>query len=136
MTPRAEPEQPRQDSVGRPSGETLTLTVPVPPSANRWHRHVGRRVLLSADARAYLRALPSHLPPMTPLAGPLRVEIRWCRARKAGDVDKRGAILLDALQGLAYADDSQIADYRIWRDDSQPASPCMVVTLTPLGGPC
>ena len=50
-------------------------------------------------------------------------------------MDKRGGILLDALQGLAYANDSQIVDYRIVRDDSQPKSPRMVVTITPMGEP-
>lgn len=120
---------PRMDSarVG------ATLTVPVPPSANRWHRHVGQRVLLSSEARAYLKALPAHLPGLQPIDGPIRVDIRWVRERRSGDVDKRGAILLDALQGLAYHDDSQVADYRIWRDDSERESPRMVVTITPLG---
>ena len=110
----------------------ITLIVPVPPSANDWHRHVGRRVLISAKARAYVKALPYHVLPMNPFVGPIRVEIRWFRARRAGDVDKRGAILLDALQGIAYTDDSQIADYRIVRDDSEPKAARMVVTITPL----
>jgi Holliday junction resolvase RusA-like endonuclease len=113
-------------------GSAATLTVPVPPSANEWHRHVGRRVLLSAAARKYVKALPAHLPALQPFTGPIRVEIRWYRARKAGDVDKRGGILLDALQGLAYANDSQIVDYRIVRDDSQPKQARMVVTITPI----
>jgi hypothetical protein len=108
----------------------ITLTVPVPPSANEWHRHVGNRVLLSSVARKYVKALPAFVPDMQPLTGTLKLEIRWYRARKAGDVDKRGAILLDALQGLAYANDSQIADYRIIRDDSQPKQARMVVTIS------
>ena len=64
----------------------------------------------------------------------LRVEVRWFRERRSGDIDKRGAIMLDALQGIAYADDKQIADYRIIRDDSQRDHPRMVVTITPLDG--
>ena len=126
-------QQPRHGPNATLPALGAILTVPVPPSANRWHRHVGRRVLLSAEARAYLRDLPNHLPDLTPLTGPIRVDIRWYRARRSGDVDKRGAILLDALQGIAYADDSQVADYRIWRDDSQPAQSRMVVTITPMG---
>lgn len=36
------------------------------------------------------------------------VTIAWYRGRKAGDLDKRINIALDALQGVAYENDSQI----------------------------
>jgi hypothetical protein len=130
--PRKSPESPRHGPNAPAARVGATLTVPVPPSANEWHRHVGGRVLLSSVARKYLKALPALLPDVQPIDGPLKVEIRWFRARKAGDVDKRGAILLDALQGIAYGNDSQIADYRIVRDDSQPKAARMVVTITPV----
>jgi Holliday junction resolvase RusA-like endonuclease len=129
------PETPRHAPNATAPRVAATLTVPVPPSANEWHRHVGSRVLLSSAARKYVKGLAQHIPDMPPFTGPIRVEIRWYRARRAGDVDKRGGILLDALQGLAYANDSQIADYRIVRDDSQPKAARMVVTITPLGEP-
>jgi Holliday junction resolvase RusA-like endonuclease len=126
------PETPRHAPNATSKVSAATLTVPVPPSANEWHRHVGNRVLLSSAARKYVKGLAAHLPALQPFTGPIRVEIRWFRARKAGDVDKRGGILLDALQGLAYDNDSQIADYRIVRDDSQPRQARMVVTITPI----
>lgn len=109
-----------------------TLTVPVPPSANRWHRQYrGQRTpSLSPEAKAYLADLPNHLPPgLMPFDGDVVVDITWFRARKSGDVDKRGAILLDALQGFAWDDDKQVADYRIRRDDSQPGRARMVVVI-------
>lgn len=127
------PETPRHAPNATPKVSAATLTVPVPPSANEWHRHVGNRVLLSSAARKYVKGLAQHIPDVPPFTGPIRVEIRWYRARRAGDVDKRGGILLDALQGLAYDNDSQIADYRIVRDDSQPKQARMVVTITPMG---
>ena len=113
----------------------MTITVPVPPSANRWHRNVGGRMLLSSEARKYLAALPAIVAPqrVTLTSGTdLRVDVVWYRESKRGDVDKRGAILLDALQGIAYTNDAQIADYRIRRDDSDRRNPRMVVTITPL----
>ena len=122
----------------------INITVPVPPSANRWHRRVGRATVLSKEAKLYTaalrvtvladlsRAATRVVCPVFP-SEPLRVEIHWFRARKAGDVDKRGAIMLDALQGLIYGDDGQIADYRIVRHDSQPGQARMVVTVTPIG---
>ena len=125
-------QQPRHGTNGGKVAPPVTLTVPVPPSANEWHRHVGKRVLLSSVARKYLREINSRFQHLTPMAGPLRLSIVWYRARKAGDVDKRGAILLDALQGLAYENDSQIADYRIVRDDSEPKAARMVVTISQL----
>lgn len=112
----------------------MTFDVPVPPPANRWHRHVGNRVLLSSTARAYLKDLPfiARAQGVRPLEGDVAVSIVWYREAKRGDTDKRGGILLDALQGIAYADDKQVADYRIIRDDSDRAHPRMVVTITPL----
>ena len=114
----------------------ITFTVPVPPSANRWHRHVGHRAILSTEARHYLATLPAiaYLQGARPVTGDVAVSIVWFRARKAGDTDKRGGILLDALQGVAYVDDSQVADYRIVRDDSDRTNPRMVVTIAPLTG--
>lgn len=114
----------------------IRLTLPVCPSANDWHRSIvirGQvRVLLTKTAREY-----------TETAGKLAmaqgckainapkdidVEIVWYRARKAGDVDKRGAVLLDALQGIAYDNDSQIRSYFIVRQEDK-NDPRMEITI-------
>lgn len=110
--------------------EPITLTIPVPPSANRWHRRVNGRTLLSEEAREYTKTLRQRLV-CRPLTGELRVHVIWFRARRAGDVDKRAAIALDALQGIAFGDDAQIADHRITRNDSEPGAPRMVVRIEP-----
>jgi Holliday junction resolvase RusA-like endonuclease len=100
--------------------------------------------VLSDEAKAYTLEITARMADVFSRARPrvvapafrtetLRVEIRWYRKQRSGDVDKRGAILLDALQGLAYTDDRQIADYRIVRDDSQPKQARMVVTIQPMG---
>jgi hypothetical protein len=117
----------------------------VPPAYNRTTRIFRNRAVTSSDARDYADALGaivmeqfSRCRPRIVCPAfrtePLRVEIRWYRKTRAGDVDKRGALLLDALQGLAFTNDKQICDYRIVRDDSQPKAARMVVTITPMGG--
>lgn len=113
------------------------LTLHVPPSANNWHRTVKGRILVSAEARMYpksvaLSALMQRIQ-VVPSPHDIRVDIVWWRARKSGDVDKRGAILLDALQGVAFDDDKQIRSYSIERDDSEPDNPRVEVTITVLG---
>lgn len=112
------------------------LTIPVPPSANAWHRVVNGRPILSAEARAYtgavtllaLRQGARRIQAPTEIA----VDIVWYRARKSGDVDKRGAIALDALQGVCFDNDSQIKRYSIERRDDDPKNPRMELTITPV----
>ena len=135
------PEPPRHGPNDPPKVSAATLTVPVPPSANRWHRNYRgqRKPVRSDEAKAYVANLGLILHAQgwrgEPFTGDVRVEIRWYRARKSGDTDKRGAILCDALEKLVYVNDNQIADYRIVRDDSQPKQARMVVTITPMGEP-
>ena len=44
------------------------------------------------------------------------VTIRWFREAMRGDLDKRYSIMLDALQGIAFENDSQIAEIHAYRD--------------------
>ncbi len=43
------------------------------------------------------------------------VTIRWFREAMRGDLDKRYSIMLDALQGIAFENDSQIAEIHAYR---------------------
>lgn len=43
------------------------------------------------------------------------VTIRWFREALRGDLDKRYSIMLDALQGIAFENDSQIAEIHAYR---------------------
>lgn len=111
----------------------VQLTVVVPPSANRWHRVVSGRPILSAAARQYTEYVAAYslARRIQKIEAPaeIDVEIVWYRARKSGDVDKRGAVLLDALQGICYDNDSQIRRYSIERRDDDPKFARMEVTL-------
>lgn len=114
----------------------LVLTLPVPPSANRWWRSVGHRVLLSREARQYkaataLRCL-AHRVVMVRPPRQVSVSLVWYRAKRQGDLDKRLGILLDALQGLAYENDSQVIELHARRDEDADR-PRVEVTVTDLG---
>ncbi|HEV8177156.1 MAG TPA: RusA family crossover junction endodeoxyribonuclease [Gemmatimonadales bacterium] len=115
----------------------IRLTLPVPPSANRWWRSVGPRVLLSREARDYKQTVATLLmvAKVKMIAPPERVRIRivWYRARKSGDLDKRLGILLDGLQGQAYANDSQIVELSARREED-PDNPRMEVEITAMPG--
>jgi crossover junction endodeoxyribonuclease RusA len=108
-----------------------TLTLPDPPSANRWWRMVvikGQgRMLISSEARKYKERVAllggrQKLPD-----GPVKLTIDWYRERRSGDLDKRIGVLLDALQGVLYDDDSQIVEITARRHDDK-ANPRVVVT--------
>lgn len=117
------------------------LTLPEPPSANRWWRNVGGKTLLSRLARsykgdAYARALAVMRPlglRTIPRDVPVRVKLEWHRCRKAGDLDKRIGIVLDALQGVVYTNDSQIVWIEARRIDSRvKGGGAMYVTVEPI----
>lgn len=102
-------------------GDTIACYLDEPPSANRWWRMVRGRMLLSREARAYkaMVALLGEASRVTPFpkGTPVRFEMFWHRGRKSGDLDKRLGIALDALQGIAYENDSQIVEISAHRDD-------------------
>jgi Holliday junction resolvase RusA-like endonuclease len=110
------------------------LTLHEPPSANRWWRNVNGRMVTSKMARLYKQAagLSALCQGVKPIVGPLSLTVVWYRGRKSGDLDKRLGVLLDALQGAAYANDSQIVELHATRSDADPKNPRVEVTLTPL----
>lgn len=114
------------------SPKVYGLIVPVPPSANRWWRRAGTHMHKSDEARAYQQqvALRAKSLGICPIRRPSLVAISliWYRERKAGDLDKRVGILLDALQGTAYESDAQIIEIHAKRVDGT-AEPRVEVTI-------
>lgn len=109
----------------------VTLTLPEPPSANRWWRNVNGRMVTSREAREY-KARVSLLGSRNKLAaGPIRLCIEWHRGRRSGDLDKRVGVLLDALQGVLYDNDSQIVELIAKRFDDA-GNPRVAVTAESL----
>lgn len=117
--------------------KSFTFTLPEPPSANRWWRTAvipakGKKpatvnTYLSKEAREY-KARIARVGLDLQMAGPVRVQIDWYRGREAGDLDKRLGVAIDAIQGVFYANDSQIVDIRA-RRFSAPRAPRLVVTV-------
>ena len=112
-----------------------TLTLPDPPSANRWWRMVTirgqARMLVSSEARKYKERVAllggrQKLPD-----GPVKLTIDWYRECKSGDLDKRIGVLLDALQGVLYDNDAQIVEIIARRHDDK-NNPRVVVTAEAL----
>jgi len=114
----------------------VILTLPVCPSSNRWWRKWRGRMVKSEQAREYQAnaatlAIMQRIPKIDkPLE--VCVTIRWFREALRGDLDKRYSIMLDALQGVSYDNDSQIAEIHAYRHLDR-ESPRMEVIVTRLG---
>lgn len=100
----------------------IRLVLPYPPSANRYWRNFRGNVVTSAEARSYkleVAYLAKHVG-IEKLGGPVVVFVDIYRPRRVGDLDNRLKVLLDALQGVAYDNDSQVVEVHARRfDDKQ-----------------
>ena len=106
----------------------MKVTLPLPPSANRYWRLWRGHMVVSDEARAYkhgakLRALTQG---MRPLCGPVYVSLTVYRAARRGDLDNRIKVSLDALQGVAFENDAQVTEIHAKLEDD-PANPRIVV---------
>lgn len=106
----------------------MKATLPLPPSSNRYWRVWRGRAVVSTEARAYklnarLRALSQG---MRPVSGPVVLNLVVYRARKAGDLSNRIKVAEDALQGVAYTNDSQVVELHARLEDD-PGNPRLVV---------
>lgn len=113
----------------------MKITLPYPPTANTYWRHVGNRVVKSAEARQYqsavrLRWLTQEIA-LPVLTGPVSVIVTVFRPRRIGDLDNTLKVLLDSLRGLAFVDDSQVVEIHAIRFDDK-ANPRAVVTVEPI----
>lgn len=108
---------------------------PLPPSANRYWRHAGGRVYVSDEAKAYKQtvAMLARVDGAKVLTGPVAVAVAVYRARKAGDLDNFLKILLDALQGIYYANDNQVREIHATLHDDR-HDPRVEVAITSLRG--
>ncbi len=117
-----------------PASGVTRLVLPVPPSWNRSYRQgqgrfytpesviAFRQRVLVAGRNARLRPFPREVS--------VAVSLWWYRTRKAGDLDKRASVCLDALEGVWYADDAQVAELHCYRLEDA-ANPRLEVEVTP-----
>lgn len=111
----------------------VDLDLPEPPSTNRYWRVARGRPYLSAEAKAYkmeVRAavMRAGIRGMPFPDQPVCVTLNWYRSRRAGDLDNRAKVALDALNGLLWADDSQITTLHLYRHD-RPRTGGLTITV-------
>lgn len=116
---------------------TVVLELPLPPSVNEWKVTLKTgRVILSEAFRIWKEAAVelarkrcSQL-----LTGALFVKVRTFRPRNAGDVDAPLKVLLDSLQGVVYANDSQVCGTLVKRYTDR-EHPRVLVEVTEVADP-
>lgn len=115
---------------------TTRLTLPMPPGVNSMYRTWRGRILLSAKGRAYKEAaaFAARAQGAHPILGALSVTVRIYRPRRAGDIDGYLKGCLDALNGIAWEDDSQIVELHAVRHDDK-ANPRVEVVVYGEAGP-
>ena len=89
--------------------------LPVPPSANLYWRICYGRIVRTDEADDYRDLVWALLGRYSVLKVPVKVTVRWYRARKSGDLDNRLKVLFDALQGAAYVNDRLITEIHAYR---------------------
>lgn len=103
--------------------DNITITLPEPPSANRYWRNARGRFVRSTAANNYKSTVGWQAIAQgvgNPLDGEVAVTLRWFRGRRSGDLDNRIKVAVDALNGIAYEDDKQIVELHAFRfDDKQ-----------------
>lgn len=107
----------------------MKLELPYPPSVNTWWRFDRRGIAYTtASARKYkntakLSAMAQlsawHRGAHTPPHGDVSVTVHVYRPRAQGDLDNTLKVLLDALNGIAYVDDSQVISLHAFRHDDK-----------------
>jgi crossover junction endodeoxyribonuclease RusA len=97
----------------------FSITLPYPPSLNRYWRAFSGRVILSKEARAYKATVARLCTGTDPHTDRVALFIRVYRPAKRGDVDNILKALLDAMQGHVYMNDSQVVELHVFRLDDK-----------------
>lgn len=113
----------------------MRLTLPYPPSSNRyWRKTNNGRVYLSKEALDYRDEVRYATLKIKPMEGEIAVKLQFYRPRKSGDLDNRIKILFDAMQEKAFNNDSQIVEIHAYRFDDR-LNPRVEVEITLLSPP-
>lgn len=100
----------------------MQITIPYPPSLNRYWRNFGGRMVLSSEARTFKRRVKEICDKaeiVSPIKGPVHMKVKVYRPRKTGDLDNTLKAILDSLNGILYVDDKQIISILAERFDDK-----------------
>ena len=88
----------------------IQLTLPLPPSANRYWKQANGRIYVSAEARRYKEDVGWICAALgvQPIEGAVSVSINVYRQQKRGDLDNFLKVLFDSLKGYCFSDDDQV----------------------------
>lgn len=86
----------------------LFLTLPYPPSANRYWRNWQGRMVKSAEARAYQKDIQQRFNVQSFDDCMVELTINLYRPKKTGDLDNFLKVSIDALKGVCFNDDKQV----------------------------
>lgn len=117
---------------------TVNLVLPMPPSANRyWRTMVNRKTgaamtFVSEEAKAFKKRVASIASLDTLIYSEIAVSLTVFRPQRSGDLDNRLKCCLDAMQGVVYANDSQIVEIHAYRKEDK-HNPRIKVEITVLG---
>jgi crossover junction endodeoxyribonuclease RusA len=111
-------ERTTQDTYSETAtGKRRCLILPMPPSLNKYYRHVGNKVLISEVGRSYRDRLCRMIKNDRPLMQRIKMRVEVDKIdNRHRDLDNLLKCLLDSLtHANVYQDDSQIDDLRIVR---------------------
>src|SRR5262249_41749959 len=131
--PRIAPHVARSD-VRKVYQAMTRLTLPYPPSANRYWRNLRNGlVLVSREAKEYKQTVGCLCiaADCDLIYDDVRISIDVFRPSKRGDLDNLAKVLLDSLQGHAFTSDRQIAELHMRRFDDK-ANPRAEVVIEPM----
>ena len=101
------------------------FVLPYPPVLNTYYRMVvvkgSPRVLISAAGRAYKEECgwKAKSQGARVQEGDLAVTMTLYRPRRRGDIDGTMKASFDALNGIAWTDDSQVVELHVYRRDDK-----------------
>lgn len=109
--------------AGAGNAETrIELILPFPPSSNiYWRKTKTGQVYVSEAARAYRTEVKWMAGQVIkkPLEGPVCLVLHIYRPWKRGDLMNREKVLSDALEGIAFVNDSQIHEAHLFLHDDK-----------------
>lgn len=110
----------------------MRITLPYPPSANRYWRNVNGRMVVSQEAAKFRESVEIEcmVAGIRPVDSSVCVSLDFYRPAKRGDLDNLLKVVLDSLIGWAYVDDKQVVEIHAMRHDDK-EHPRVEVVVTP-----